>query len=210
MRGLTKTMSRFGWRISERRRLVNSSSLAPSNRLGFVNGLEDLRLLLIVGVVGVWGDEGIGDVVFVKIVEIAGRGEDDGGGDGETTFMIGEIIVLKHGDERTSEWDSEGMVGVFGSFSTVEIVSRFNDSRNFDRNTSATSSEPRVLFKALNKHNTRFGRWIQLIRTYSRLPPDSKFFLNVCINTFFTLSNASSNKSFVWLNQINSIDIKWT
>ena len=46
--------------------------------------------------------------------------------------------------------DSTGM-GVFASFSIVEIVSRFKDSRNFDRKTSATSSEPRVLFSALEK-----------------------------------------------------------
>lgn len=85
--------------------MVNSSSVAPSKRLGFIIGLEDLRLLLLVGVVGVCGDDddgGIGDVVFVKIVDIDGRGDEEEGGDGETTFIIGEIIVLIEGDERIS------------------------------------------------------------------------------------------------------------
>jgi hypothetical protein len=31
----------------------------------------------------------------------------------------------------------------------VDMVSRLSDSRNFERNTSATSPEPKVLFKAL-------------------------------------------------------------
>ncbi len=108
-----------------------------------VVGLEDLRLLLTVGVDGGWGEddeEGIGDVVFVIIVEIDGRGDEDDG-DGDTTFIIGDIIVFK---EEDVSWD-------FCSFSIVEIVSRLSDSRNFDRNTSATSSEPKVLFKALKK-----------------------------------------------------------
>lgn len=197
-RKLTKTISRFGWRISERRRFVNSSSVVPSKRFGFVTGVEDLRLLLtIVG----WddGEEEIGEVFFVKIVDIDGRGEDEG--DGETTFIIGEIIVFLEGDddERISEfvlicsWD-------FCSFSIVDIVSRLSDSRNFDRNASATSSEPNLLFKALNRKKIKDQkRSFLTLLTYSRLPPDSKFFLNVCINTPFTLSNASSKSSCVWL-----------
>jgi len=76
------------------------------------------------------------------IVDIDGSGDDEG--DGETTFIIGEIIVFKDEDERIS------ISCDFCSFSIVDIVSRLSDSRNFDRNTSATSSEPKVLFKALN------------------------------------------------------------
>ena len=38
-----------------------------------------------------------GEVVFEIIVDIDGRGDDEG--DGETTFMIGEMIVFKAGDE---------------------------------------------------------------------------------------------------------------
>lgn len=98
---LTKTISRFGCRISDRRRLANSSSVAPSKRLGFVIGLEDLRLLLT-GVVGC-GEVGIGvegdeDVVLFMMVDIDGRGDEDEG-DGETTFIIGDIIVFKDEDD---------------------------------------------------------------------------------------------------------------
>ncbi len=172
--------------------MLNSSSVVPSKRFGLVVGLEDLRLLLIVGVDGGWGDdedEGIGDVVLVIIVEIDGRDDEDDG-DGDTTFIIGEIIVFK--EREVVSWD-------FCSLSIVEIVSRLSDSRNFDRNTSATSSEPRVLFNALKKRRKSIGIYIYEDCTYSRSPPDSKFFLNVCINTLLTLSKASSNNSFVWL-----------
>ena len=69
--------------------------------------------------------------------------------------MIGEIIVF-NGDDivvvghvRIStlvllcSWD-------FCSFSFVDLGSRLRDSRNLDKNTSATSSEPNVPFRALN------------------------------------------------------------
>ena len=39
----------------------------------------------------------------------------------------------------------------FDSFSTIALLSRFSDCRSFARNTSATSSEPNVLFKSLEK-----------------------------------------------------------
>ena len=125
--------------------MVNSSSGVPSKRFGFIIGLEDLRLLLLLTTIVDGGEEHIGEVFFVIIVEIDGRG------DGETTFIIGDIIVfiVFVGDERISEFILICSC-VFCSFSIVDIVSRLSDSRNFDRNTSATSSEPNRLFNALN------------------------------------------------------------
>lgn len=146
----------MGWRISESKRFDSSSSVIPSKRFGFAAGLEAFRLLFVT--VGVWGEEGIdvdgeGEGFFDIIVDIDGNGDDDvGGGDGETTFIIGDIIVFIDEDK--------GVVWVFVcsdnfcSLSTVDIVSRLSDSRNFDRNTSATSSEPNVLFKELNQKQT--------------------------------------------------------
>lgn len=70
------------------------------------------------------------------IVENDGRGERLG----ETTFIIGEMIFL----------------GLICSFSfVVEIVSRLSDSRNLERNTSATSFEPNVVFNALERKRFR-------------------------------------------------------
>ena len=155
----TKTISRFGCRISDRRRLANSSSVAPSKRLGFVIGLEDLRLLLLgvtgCGEVGI-GVEGEDDVVLFMMVDIDGRGEDDEG-DGETTFIIGDIIVFKVEDDGVVGWQGRTSVFIlicskgFCSFPVTVVVSRLSDSRNFDKNTSATSSEPKLLFSALNQ-----------------------------------------------------------
>lgn len=96
----TKTISRLGWRISDRRRLANSSSVAPSNRFGLVDGVEHfLLLLLLLELFCDWGDVGKiieGDVVV--LVSIDGTIGDDDDGD-ETTFITGEIIVVEDVEE---------------------------------------------------------------------------------------------------------------
>ena len=141
--------------MSGKRRWVNSSSVIPSKRFGFVDGFEDFRLLLTM--VGGWGD-----AFFIIIVDI-----DDDEGD-ETTFIIGEIIVFEEEggvgvcDKRISVFILVSS-GDFCSFSIVDIVSRFSDSLNFARNTSATSSEPNVLFKALNRKKNNRKLMVYLI-----------------------------------------------
>lgn len=124
----TKTISRFGRRMSVRDCLANSSSEAPSSRLTFVAAeVAAFRLLVLVTCTG----RGL-----LIIVENEGRGEILG----ETTFIIGEMIFF-------------ALICSF-SFVVVEIVSRLSDSRSFERNTSATSSEPNVVFNALNLFNS--------------------------------------------------------
>jgi len=114
--------------MSVRDCLANSSSEAPSSRLTFVAAeVAAFRLLVLVTCTG----RGL-----LIIVENEGRGEILG----ETTFIIGEMIFF-------------ALICSF-SFVVVEIVSRLSDSRSFERNTSATSSEPNVVFNALNLFNS--------------------------------------------------------
>jgi hypothetical protein len=132
--------------------VVNSSSVIPSKRLGFVDGFEDFRLLFTMA--GGLGEEGIGVEFFIVIVDIDGRSGDDEGD--ETTFIIGEMIVFEEeGGVSVCDREFSALVlicsGDFCSFSNVDIVSRLSDSLSFARNTSATSSEPNEFFKALNR-----------------------------------------------------------
>ena len=100
----TKTISRLVWRISERTRALNSSSVAPSNRLGLVNGVDDFRLFVV------WdcGDVGIGERVRLSIDDIGGsNGEDEGE---ETTFITGEIIALLDDVGVNDDWVSVSVI----------------------------------------------------------------------------------------------------
>lgn len=138
--------------------------------------MEDLRLLLLFVVATAaideedddgWGEDdtdGDGEVFRVIIVDIDGSG-DEAGGEGETTFIIGDIIVFRGVDKEVGGHERISLVVFicscdFCSFSTVDIVSRLSDSRNFDRNTSATSSEPKVFFKALNRNKKKSYKWL--------------------------------------------------
>lgn len=78
----------------------NSSSEAPSNRLGLFDGVEHFRLLLLLELLCDCGDAGrtIDDGEVVVFVMIDGTIGDAADGD-ETTFITGEIIVVEDVDE---------------------------------------------------------------------------------------------------------------
>lgn len=84
----TKTISRLVCRISGRARTLKSSSVVPSNRLGFdESGVDDFRLFVCD-----CGDVGIGERFRLSIEDIGGSNGDDEGE--ETTFITGDIIAL--------------------------------------------------------------------------------------------------------------------
>ncbi len=106
----TKTISRFVWRISERRRWLNSSSVVPSKRFGFVDGVEDFLLLLLLVDCG---EVGISERFLLIIDDIGGNNGDDEGD--ETAFITGEFIAFEDVGVR-DDWVSVSTLILFEKY----------------------------------------------------------------------------------------------